>query len=473
MSGSRTREQVPDPGLTDRRALIARMVEVANARPDAERVRLPWRTGEYFATVVELPLEAVLLNPHSHRIRAQLESSPARDQIENNPLSDQSQVLISNLLREVSEFEDLRANLKDVGQIEPGVVTADGLLINANTRCVALRDIQAKYVRAAVLPGDATAEEIDRLELRLQMKRDFHSDYTFSNELLFIEDLVRRYRYQPEAIAIEMGWASRADAKALARKAEQASSYLRMLAIIREVQHMAEGRLQIVQFDGSRQALMELDEEIERLKASDYEAARELRDARLVGLLAGAGYRELRKIDANFIDNYLVPSMEERPGLRPFIESLTVPADQPSPAGDPVGLELFDDPAPALAEPRRSATPMLELLTKSHGTPNVTVRSSEGNQLELDRIFFCNELRLAIEGAAEDVRLDREQGDLVSRPLELVRKAIRQTRLAIDAYGMAADRPEFEIDRMRSLSRELGATHADLAKLVEIEPPTS
>ena len=38
-------------------------------------------------------------------------------------------------------FEDLKANLGEVGQNDVGVVTRRGVLVNANTRAVALRDL--------------------------------------------------------------------------------------------------------------------------------------------------------------------------------------------------------------------------------------------------------------------------------------------------------------------------------------------
>lgn len=446
----------------ERIELVAKALQVADAKSNAERVRIPWRTKEIFATVVELPVDKVVLNPRSHRIRAQLESSPAKELIEADPFTEEAQAAIAELLRGADEFHDLRANLADVGQIEPGVVTATGLLVNANTRCVALRDNRARYIRAAVLPADASQEEIDRLELRLQMKRDFHSDYTFTNELLFIEDLVKQYHFPPEQIATEMAWASASDPKAVARKAEQANSYLRMLSIIREVQHMSAGKLKIVYFDSNRQALMELDEEIERLKNSDHGAAQELRNARLVGLLTGAGYRELREIGADFLDKYLVPAMEDRPGLSPHVEVMTLAAE-PTETVQLTGLDILEDSASVPLEPsRRSSAPLLDILTRTVDEEFVALLTSDGEQRELARGFFCSELLSAIEGAAEDVRLEREAGDMLNRPRDLVRKATKQIQAAIEAYREVAGHPEFELDRMQSAVGDLGNAQAAL-----------
>jgi hypothetical protein len=52
---------------------------------NAERVRLAWKDSDYTATVNEIPLTAVVLNPRSHRIRSQLESAAQKDVVARDP----------------------------------------------------------------------------------------------------------------------------------------------------------------------------------------------------------------------------------------------------------------------------------------------------------------------------------------------------------------------------------------------------
>lgn len=453
---------MPQSTEAERIELVKNALEVANARPNAERMRLSWRTGHISATVVELPVDKVVLNPRSHRIRSQLESLPNRELVEEAPLDDDAQAIIAELLRQAEEFAGLRANVAEVGQIEPGVVTATGMLINANTRCVALRDNGGRYIRAGVLPADASPEEIDRLELRLQMKHDFQSEYTFTNELLFLDDLLREYQYTPEQIAIEMGWASRSDQRALKRMAEQVQSYTRILTLIREVQHMSGSKIPTVTFDGTRQALIELDREVEARKMSNYVEAREIRDARLVGILAGAGYRELREIGPDFVRNFLIPAMHDRPILSPHVDALTTFTDADPPA--PSGLDLFEDDVPSEAEgPRRSAAALLALLTREPDKEMIELPAAEGPVQSFNRIVFHGELKTAIEGAAEDVRLNREAGDSLGRPRDLVRKATKHIQAAIEAYRDVADHPDFDEERWRIALEELNLAHASIS----------
>ena len=88
------------------------------------------------------------------------------------------------------------------------MVTRDGLLVNANTRLAALQELGIDYVRAALLPSDADEHAIDRLELELQVQRDFKQDYTFTNELIFLNELLNAHGYTEEKVAKALNWAA-------------------------------------------------------------------------------------------------------------------------------------------------------------------------------------------------------------------------------------------------------------------------
>jgi hypothetical protein len=80
--------------------------------------------------VVSVELDIALLNHRSHRIRAQLESNKnAREAINSDPFSDEAQDAIASILRETGGFDDLKTNLGEEGQQQPGVVTRAGGLL--------------------------------------------------------------------------------------------------------------------------------------------------------------------------------------------------------------------------------------------------------------------------------------------------------------------------------------------------------
>lgn len=421
------------------------------------------------ATVVEVPLSAVVLNPRSHRIRAQLESSAKRELIARDPYGEDAQEAIAVLLRTAERFDLLKDNLKEVGQADPGVITHTGLLVNANTRCVALRDLAKRHIRAAVLPEDANEEEIDRLELRLQMRRDFMSEYTFTNELLFVDDLVKKYRYKPNEIAVEMRWASKSDKAKLKGATEQVQQYLRMLGFLREVQDLSGGVIPLTRFDDARQAISELDADYEQLKKRNSEAAKKLREIRSMALIAGTGYREMREIDESFIEEYLLPSLDDQPQLRGNIERAMQPQRNDNDENPP-GVDVLDEDDNGNGEGNGQAfsvAPLLSRLAESEGKANIVIPGPKGAAVEIPRGEFLGDLKGAVESAAEDARLARTEGSLLDRPRLLLRKAGKQVRGAREAYRQAHVRDGFDGKAFGKAVEDLDKARDALQKLVD------
>jgi len=112
---------------------------------------------------------------------------PKRSIVEKDPTSSEAQEVLASLLRKTERFNKLKDELKELSQQNPGLISRDGLLINGNTRVVALRDLGVDGVDVAVLPADAMARDFLDLEMSLQMRRLTHQDYTFTNELLLID----------------------------------------------------------------------------------------------------------------------------------------------------------------------------------------------------------------------------------------------------------------------------------------------
>jgi len=178
-----------------------------------ESIQLPYkdRTEGPFP-VINVPVGAVVFNPRSHRIKSQLESHPRAHLVESDPYSDEAQQVIHEILAATENFDALKENLSDQGQRESGVVTRDGLLVNANRRLAALRELGVDYVRAALLPSDADDHAIDRLELELQVQLELKQDYTFTNELIFLDELQKRHDYPEDKAAKALNWAASSEA---------------------------------------------------------------------------------------------------------------------------------------------------------------------------------------------------------------------------------------------------------------------
>ena len=86
--------------------------------------------------------------------------------------------------------------MKEQGQTEPAVITADGFLINGNRRKMALTDLyeetgdlKYKKIKVCILPGTDKPEQptpllITLLEHRFQARGDGKSEYTNMNKAL-------------------------------------------------------------------------------------------------------------------------------------------------------------------------------------------------------------------------------------------------------------------------------------------------
>jgi hypothetical protein len=442
-----------------RKELIAGLTEAAEKDSRTERIRVPWKSGTILCPVIELSVDVPLLNPGSHRIKAQLLSHPERQIVEQDPWSSRAQEIIAELLAATEGFEELQIDLQDKGQTDPGVITRTGVLVNANTRLVALRHNNARYVRVAVLPEGVTQRDISEVELRLQVKKDLKQEYTFTNKLLFIEEMMTEYGYTPDQIAVDLGYTPTATDKKLLDKAiKEVHKDIRLLTLIRETIDLSNKRLRLVDFDDKRQALSEIDEQFEQLKNKDLAAAIRMRHMRLVGMLVGVGYRELREVDAKFLQDHLLPGLEEGQ-LGDHIASI-IGADGNGGARQASStdsdLDLLGDPInPPSGSTQSDPKALLELIAQTHGDDYVQLPSKSGKPVEISREVLIDEMRAAIEDAAHEIRDAVKKGNRLEAPARFLAEALRKLENARDSYQDARTDPKFDHNRFDERLKEI------------------
>lgn len=456
------------PAIMSEEARRKRIEEAIRAHPpEGERLHLPWQNTWLDSPVVNIPLDAVLLNHRSHRIRSELESHPEGDLVRNSPHSDRAQEILSEILRETDKehFDELKTNLKEEGQREGGVITRAGLLVNANRRAVALRELGVKYIRVAVLPKDASQQEIEELELRLQIRKEFKQEYTFTNQLLFVDELLTTYNRVPAEAALELAWAASRDPKELEKGKAEVDRAVRLLSLIREVQQLSGNKIPLTDFDDKRQALIEIDAKYQELRTVDPEEARRVRDARLLGVIAGVGYRELRHVNEDFLSDYLISAMEDSDTLRGSVGVFT-PA---SPAKDDTvpGLDILDK-SDVKGSQEPNPAPLLEILAGSHKQPTVELPGRDG-PVQLDRDRLVDALKAAIEEGADEAKADKRAAGRLNAPIELLTDADRKLKRALEAYSKVAQEKDFERGKFKYLVKKIGryaeALKAEVEKL--------
>jgi hypothetical protein len=274
--------------------------------------------------VVSLDPRLLLLNHDNFRIHSQLEDSVKRDIVFQDPSGAEAQKIIEDLLAATKEFKGLKEQLQEYGQQEPGLISYDGLLVNGNTRAVALRQLNSAGMLVGVLPQSANGKDLLLIQSDLQMQRWIHQDYSFTNELLFLEELQATLGMDNANIVKRLGWRSgRASEKKLEKK-------FRLLRIIREVRVASNKPVPYSFFDDKQQILEDLDADYEKAKEVDFEVAENLKRLKLVAMVRGLTKDQVRIID----EDWLEPSLP------------TGDAVIPKPADNELGRvidERFDD----------------------------------------------------------------------------------------------------------------------------------
>ena len=463
----------------ERTARIAQLLADLNKVPPEkhEVVRLPWTAGEpIMRQVITIGVDEVLLNPRSHRIRSQLEDDPEWERLGTDPYGEAAQRLIERHVREArtrEEFAALKDSLVSEGQTDPGVMTHTGLLVNANTRVVALRDVEdpaRRYIRVAVLPQTAKPSELGLLELRLQMQKELKVDYSMTNELLFIEELSVDRHLSNGQIAREL----RISPESPKKGENEVALRLKLLDLIRTMQRIPDQRLPLTFFNSiSYEQLRELHRSYTSLLERDAERAQRHLESFLLSVAVGVTpVHQLRRVDADFMTDYMLPNLEEDEEIGNLAGALAAPsgahgapppgvralAGEPDPPGD-------DEPAPV------DVRGMINIVTRRDKRVKVP-----GTNVVIGRDAVKDAVKEALVTGINAKRSDERAEDKLAAPIEAVRQATRQTARAAEAVVAVRDDPEFDLRRRKSLEaafkklrrglRDLEATLAD-AKIIE------
>jgi hypothetical protein len=446
---------------------IEDLLEGLEGQPNVERIPLPWQDtkGQVFP-VIKMPLDHVVLNPNSHRIREQLESHEKRAIVIASPYGEEGQRIVTEILSTIEGFEDLKANLRDQGQQDAGVITRSGVLINANTRAVALRSNDPHgYIRVAVLPKHADPKDIDKLELTLQMRRDFKQDYTFVNQLLFIEDLKAKLQYTDEDVAKAMNLAVSGDKTALKKGAAQARQRTRLLAIIREIQQRSGGRIPLHFFNTVRVALEELDALYEDQRKTDPDGAAAMKEARILAILVGTQYRHIRSITAASAADKVVPGLQGSDDIGSGVETLLTDQEE---AADLPGLdELSDEPAGA-PSPVPTVGALVDLIAKNWGEDSVDLPSGDGTPTAIPLDDLKNKIAEELDSVHEEVVREDKATKSLTGPAALLKQARSSAALALVSYQKVASNPKFKAGtlgyELKKLEHAVEALRAEFDK---------
>jgi hypothetical protein len=275
--------------------------------PNNRTQQIDYRGKRELLPVINLRTDQVILNHRNNRLTAQLLDLPEGQELIENPHSVKTQEKLAELLASTEKFKDLKLELEHDGQKEPGLITRSGLLVNGNTRAAALLQLshlnKAKGIDVAVLPAGVVEDDIIELEMSLQMKRQTHQDYSFTNELLFMRKYLDRGKAEKE-LAATMGWIKRGEPKV--------RTHMRILDIIEATRNFSNNKsLSYEVFDRKKEHLADLDRVIETMKNDgNLTGAEQIKNSRILGILLNLSKDQVRIIDDKFISEDLFTKRE-------------------------------------------------------------------------------------------------------------------------------------------------------------------
>lgn len=96
------------------------------------------------------------------------------------------ELLTQLLLPDDEETRQLLQQMQNPGQIDPGLITTDGRIINSNRRYAAKKKLNQSTMLVAILPSSLTAQQLFDIEFDLQVTGDYKKEYKGINRLFMI-----------------------------------------------------------------------------------------------------------------------------------------------------------------------------------------------------------------------------------------------------------------------------------------------
>ncbi|WP_269859390.1 ParB/RepB/Spo0J family partition protein [Streptomyces sp. RPT161] len=294
---------LPPTAVENRRLVEQRLKELKEAEGVTETLRVEWRGAPLHIEVIDMPVDALLYNPGTHRIRAQRSYDSARDLcLQQDAWSVESQDYLHYLLqarpsepeRRDPDFDTLKESLREHRQSEPGLITREGILVNGNTRRAALKELGVTSMRVGVLPTSCTWDDVNAVELSLQLRPDKRRDYSYINQLMAVEEQVQIGRELSEI------------AKVFHTTVPALERDMWILAQLRELISRSRNsnfELRLMDLERSQEKLAELYRAYK--KERNRERADLLKEARLAAIVLDFAKTDVRFIEPDFHAQYL------------------------------------------------------------------------------------------------------------------------------------------------------------------------
>ncbi|MBE1532974.1 ParB/RepB/Spo0J family partition protein [Actinomadura algeriensis] len=391
---------MPPEGETIRTLVQERLRQAA--AEDGAKVTVDWRdAGQRHLYVIAMPVSMLYFNPDTHRVRAQRTLDPERNRVLNErPWSEEGQEYLRYLLtrdpkdpgKTDPDYTTLLDELEEFGQRDPGIISPNGILVDGNTRCAALRELGREHIRVGVLPEDTSRHDINRVELSLQLRRDKRRDYSYLNRLIAVEEELAAGRKQ-EDVAREFNiklptlrrdrWVYELINDAIDRSRTEDGASLRL-----------------VDFEDHQEKLRELARDYATVAATNPDAAERLKESRLAMVLLNLPKTTLRLAEPDFYERYVEKRLPS--SLRSEVREKAGPVGIPG---------LVDVVVPDDADDVRAVRGLTDKLLKADAARRATDKITAAKVSAANDVFTAAKdvFDTATTLAGKDVQLRKRQ----------------------------------------------------------------
>jgi hypothetical protein len=410
-------------------------------------LQAPIRDGAVLE-VINVPLDVPILNAASFRIAPRLADHPLRDEVLADPDSVKAQQIVAQLVRESHRLAaDLKESLAEEGQDQPGVITRKGKLLNANTRCVLLRELveegrlpASTTLKVAVLPADLTTSEELTLESVLQKQREYKDEYNLVSELMMIERLYSGANLSDAQIAKSLRY----------KTASKVKDLRAALQLMERARSLPDPMLPLSHFVSERDQTQNWLELLKTVRVLDDQQGREAADTHIMRWLIAstAGFdsvHRLRPAQGAWVEDSLLKDLTEGSGAGAAVATAATaaaPLAADAPAIDPVGLDHLgadlEPEAEADAEVVRTVLNVALLAKKAQGAP---VTLPDGRSVSSSDVLLA--LHDGVERTLDTLKRQQADGNRLTRPLSLLGSAERALTDARNALDDVLDLEEF------------------------------
>ncbi len=391
--------------------LLAQAVRSAKQTEQQRNYQIPWKGSYLNLPVIPVRTEFLRYRISNGRTRkAQLRYLAANPSLPRDFFSDPEDEKVQKAQHEILlgmiEKQDLAYYLREEGQAEPAIVTADGYVVNGNRRLCALRNQGEEFMDVVVLPECAEQDLYD-LELTLQMAPETKAEYDWVDELLHIRMGLEEYGETPDQIA-----------KRMRTTREDILERRQLLAIVDEyLAHRGNEGMYHMVYENAKQNFVDLNKNLSRREAKRLPPHYLLfwKQFAFDNIAGGQEYRKLRTMWKEFIGNpdgfreRYAAGIQMAVGHTANSESPRdeTPIEGTHPTGRPNGADGY-----------------LELIAKESNGEAVPSGTAIINTTGVDP-------RIIVEvslDTMEDIADKRAQEEAATKPIETLRSVIKNLR---------------------------------------------